>query len=82
LLITQNFPWGIGRRSALGANRTRRDGGHDVNEPTTVIGRVRRTAIGISARRQPSLLRLDVGRPDHLAPLLGFFGDELAEVCW
>ena len=25
-------------------------------------------------------LRLDVGRPDHLAPLLGFVGDELAEV--
>jgi hypothetical protein len=24
--------------------------------------------------------RLDAGRPDHLAPLLGFFGDELAEV--
>ena len=25
-------------------------------------------------------LRLDVGRPDHLAPLLGLLGDELAEV--
>ena len=25
-------------------------------------------------------LCLDVGRPDHLAPLLGFIGDELAEV--
>src|SRR5215469_18113899 len=25
-------------------------------------------------------LRLDVGRPDHLAPLLGFVGHELAEV--
>ena len=24
--------------------------------------------------------RLDVGRPDHLAPLLGFFRDELAEI--
>jgi hypothetical protein len=23
---------------------------------------------------------LDVGRPDHLAPLLGFVGDELAEI--
>ena len=25
---------------------------------------------------------LDVGRPDHLAPLLGFVGDELPEVGW
>src|SRR5262245_10449865 len=25
-------------------------------------------------------VRLDVGRPDHLAPLLGFVGDELAEI--
>src|SRR5262245_54398196 len=25
-------------------------------------------------------LRLDVGRPDHLGPLLGLVGDELAEV--
>src|SRR5262249_57153210 len=24
--------------------------------------------------------RLDVGRPDHLAPLLDFFGDEFAEI--
>src|SRR4029453_6262014 len=25
-------------------------------------------------------VRLDVGRPDHLGPLLGFVGDELAEI--
>src|SRR5215471_14558773 len=25
-------------------------------------------------------LRLDVGRPDHLAPLLGFFGNERFEI--
>src|SRR5262245_44069630 len=30
--------------------------------------------------RPDRLLRLDVGGPDHLAPLLGFVGDELAEV--
>src|SRR6266567_8735574 len=29
---------------------------------------------------ETSSLRLDVGRPDHLAPLLCFFADELAEV--
>jgi len=28
----------------------------------------------------PLLLRLDVGGPDHLAPLLGFVDDELAEI--
>src|SRR5580704_11214639 len=31
-------------------------------------------------RAERALLRLDIGRPDHLAPLLGFVGDELAEV--
>src|SRR5215472_18688931 len=30
--------------------------------------------------RGSTLLGLDVGRPDHLAPLLGFVGDELTEV--
>ena len=35
---------------------------------------------GISGREGHGLLRLDVGRPDHLAPFLGFVGDELAEV--
>jgi len=33
-------------------------------------------------RDDDSLFRLDVGRPDHLAPLLGFVGNELAEVGW
>ena len=27
-----------------------------------------------------TLLRLDVGRPDHLAPLLGFVGNERPEI--
>src|SRR5262249_22359968 len=31
-------------------------------------------------RARPNLLRLDVGRSDHLAPLLDLFGDELGEV--
>src|SRR5262249_42204066 len=44
-----------------------------------VIGRVRETAVGISARLRPSLLRLDAGGPDHLTPLLGFVGNEFAE---
>src|SRR6516164_924323 len=29
---------------------------------------------------ETSSLRLDVGGPDHLAPLFGFVGDEFAEV--
>src|SRR6516162_3372361 len=29
---------------------------------------------------ETSSLRLDVGSPDHLAPFLGFFGDQLAEL--
>ena len=37
-------------------------------------------ACGEYWRRSRGSLRLDVGRPDHLAPLLGFVGDELAEV--
>src|SRR5882762_8497394 len=35
---------------------------------------------GIRPRRRSTLLRLDIGRPDHLAPLLGFVPDQLAEV--
>src|SRR5262249_29735607 len=38
-----------------------------------------RWANGSQCNRFPSL-RLDVGRPDHLAPLLGFIGEQLAEV--
>src|SRR5262245_44584650 len=33
----------------------------------------------VSWRPPNGLLRLDVGRPDHLAPLLGFGGDKLPE---
>ncbi len=33
------------------------------------------------AQRRRALLRLDVGRSDHPAPLLGFRGDEVPEVC-
>src|SRR5215831_17335074 len=33
-------------------------------------------------RSTPGSLRLDVGRADHLGPLLGFVGDELAEFGW
>ena len=38
--------------------------------------RIRRTEYSVGF----PLLSLNVGRPDHLAPLLGFVGDELAEV--
>lgn len=31
-------------------------------------------------RARIPLLRLDVGSPDHLGPLLSFFGDELRKV--
>jgi hypothetical protein len=31
-------------------------------------------------RGLPRSLRLDVGRPDHFASLLGFIGDQFAEV--
>src|SRR5262249_38024520 len=36
---------------------------------------------GISSAADAELLRLDVGCPDHLAPLFGFLGDEPAKVC-
>jgi hypothetical protein len=41
-------------------------------------GLVQRTLWNVG--RGPPLLRLDVGSPDHLAPLLGFLGDKLGEV--
>src|SRR5262249_17826919 len=43
----------------------------------TAGGAVRKT--GFMEYRPDGLLRLDVGRPDHLAPLLGFGGEELAK---
>ena len=33
----------------------------------------------IRRRSRAALVRFNVGCPDHLAPLLGFIGDELAE---
>src|SRR5262249_33734181 len=40
----------------------------------------RRGSFMISLPRTLWSLRLDVGRHDHLAPFLGFVGDELAEI--
>src|SRR5262249_22939056 len=40
---------------------------------------IRRTEFMEYCRRANGLLCLDVGRPDHLAPLVGFIGDELPE---
>src|SRR5262245_55216865 len=45
-------------------------------EPVAAIAAIRRT--GVTEYRRS--LRLDVGRPDHLAPLLGVVGDELTEI--
>ena len=40
---------GIGRRSAVGAKRTRRDGGNDVNDPKPS------SAVGITSEDPPSI---------------------------
>jgi hypothetical protein len=45
--------------------------------PTPAISPNRTYGISLPLDR---LLRLDVGRPDHFAPFLGFVGDELAEI--
>jgi hypothetical protein len=49
--------------------------------PLAVIAAIRRTDV-TEHPAEDALLRLDVGRPDHLAPLFGVVGDELAEVGW
>jgi hypothetical protein len=36
--------------------------------------------LSMTRRCRAASLRLDVRRPDHLGPLFGFVGDELAEV--
>ena len=53
---------------------------HSIKSPTqTDTSHSRNGRYGISAAAVASVC-LDVGRPDHLAPLLGFVGDELSEV--
>src|SRR5262245_57822790 len=44
---------------------------------SAAIRRTKRLECGLT---EPASLRLDVGRPDHLAPFLGFVGDQLAEL--
>jgi hypothetical protein len=39
-----------------------------------------RTYETLAVRRSIALLRLDVGRPDHLASVFGFVGDDFAEI--
>ena len=52
---------------------------HSIKSSTqTDTSHSRNGSYGMSGGRRS--LRLDVGRSDHLAPLLGFVGDELAEV--
>ena len=46
--------------------------------PTAVFAAVRRT--GVTECSSGGSLRLDACELDHLGPLLGFVGDELAEV--
>ena len=61
------------------------NGGHgwakiDVNDPKRTSERIRGTDAMEYRAVTPGLLRPNVGRADHLAPLLGFVGDELAEL--
>src|SRR5262249_8035617 len=61
--------------SALGANRTCRDGGNDVTHSGS-SGRIRRTGrYGISCS-----LRFETRELFHLAPLVGIFGNESSEL--
>src|SRR5262249_61250087 len=43
-------------------------------------GRIRRTGVTEYWRSGIPLVDFDIGRPDHLGPLLGFICDEFAEV--
>ena len=47
--------------------------------PLAVIAAIRRTGVTEYLAESRGSLRLDVGGPDHLAPLFGFVGDEFAE---
>src|SRR5215813_13251841 len=69
---------GIGRMSAPGANRTCRDGGNDVTHSGHRDAFAERTLWNVGPLAVS--LRLDAGELDHLAPLLGFVRDQLAEV--
>ena len=63
-----------------GSGRATKARMHDGRPNITVTGHPLATEAAHLLRSNPASLRLDVGRPDHLAPLLGFVGDELAEV--
>src|SRR5262249_12630174 len=49
--------------------------------PSAAIRGTKRYGKSFRFSAETSSLRLDVGGPDHLAPFLGFLGDELAKVC-
>ena len=55
-----------------------RRGWHGRKVPTAAFAAVRRT--GVTECSSGGSLRLDACELDHLGPLLGFVGDELAEV--
>src|SRR5262245_40331697 len=57
-----------------------RDTAGSAAAPAARCRKFRRGSFMISLPRTLWSLRLDVGRPDHLAPLLRFIGDQLAEL--
>src|SRR6478609_10883651 len=56
-----------------------RRGWHGRKVPTAVFAAVRRTGVTECLPNGCVLVRLDVRRPDHLAPLLSLLGDKFAE---
>jgi hypothetical protein len=54
--------------------------GYSIASSSGIRDFAERESWNIGGSRIAASVRLDVGCPDHLAPLLGFIGDQLAEV--